>query len=258
MSGKSPEWVNLMLDAVDPRKPAVSAALEKMTKRARGIATRRTQQLGQPDAHALRVANLAAETARRLDFSGQELEVVVEGALLHDLGKTLVPRGILEQCRPLTRAEYVTVMQHPVWGAALVKGFVSESVLLAIRHHHEWWNGKGYPQKLRGREIPFEARIVSIADVFDALTHQRRYKVALSVGRADEFIAAGRGTQFDPDLVDLFLSPPVRAEIKEAQRAQRATVRAARGSTRNEPRRHAGNRRDMPEVSFRWRATKGD
>jgi putative nucleotidyltransferase with HDIG domain len=218
MSGKSPEWVNLMLDAVDPRKPAVSAALEKMTKRARGIATRRTQQLGQPDAHALRVANLAAETARRLDFSGQELEVVVEGALLHDLGKTLVPRGILEQCRPLTRAEYVTVMQHPVWGAALVKGFVSESVLLAIRHHHEWWNGKGYPARLAADKIPIEARIVGIADAFVAMREERPYRPPRSQDVAIGELHQGAGTQFDPQLVDPLIesivmdtSPPLRA-----------------------------------------------
>jgi HD-GYP domain-containing protein (c-di-GMP phosphodiesterase class II) len=100
---------------------------------------------------------------------------------------------------------------------------------------------------------------VAIADVFDALTHRRRYKAALPAGRAEDFIAAGRGTQFDPDLTDLFLSPPVQEEIAAAQRAQAARpgVRP-RGGARSDPRKQAGPRRDTPEINFRWRATKGD
>jgi HD-GYP domain-containing protein (c-di-GMP phosphodiesterase class II) len=100
---------------------------------------------------------------------------------------------------------------------------------------------------------------VAIADVFDALTHRRRYKAALPADRAEDFIAAGRGAQFDPDLTDLFLSPPVQEEIVAAQRAQAARpgVRP-RGGARSDPRKQAGPRRDTPEINFRWRATKGD
>ena len=205
MSGKSPEWVNLMLDASDPRKLTIPAALEEMTKRARAIATRRTQQLGLPDAHALRVAVLASEVSRRLGFGKDELDVVVEGALLHDVGKTRMPRGILEQCRPLTRAEYAVVMQHPVWGAAMVKGCVSEGALLAIRHHHEWWNGKGYPKRLTAGDIPIEARIVGIADAFVAMREERPYRPPFSRQEAVGELENGAGTQFDPQLVDPLL-----------------------------------------------------
>ena len=217
MTAKYPEWVNLMLDAVDPPTLTVPAALEKMTKRARAIATRRTRQLGQPDAHALRVATLAAEVARRLGFCKHEIDTVVEGALLHDLGKTRVPRAILDQNRPLTEDEYATVMQHPVWGAALVDGFVAEGALLAIRHHHEWWNGKGYPAHLAADEIPIEARIVGIADAFAAMREERPYRPARTRQAAVGQLQQGAGSQFDPQLVDPLIEsvvakdcPPLR------------------------------------------------
>jgi putative nucleotidyltransferase with HDIG domain len=217
MTGKSPEWVNLMLDAVDPPALAVPAALEKMTKRARAIATKRTRHLGQPDAHALRVATLAAEIARRLGFCRHEIDTVVEGALLHDLGKTRVPRAILDQNRPLTEEEYATVMKHPVWGAALVDGFVADGALLAIRHHHEWWNGNGYPAQLAGHDIPIEARIVGIADAFAAMREERPYRPARSRQAAVGELQQGAGTQFDPQLVDPLIAgvvaedcPPLR------------------------------------------------
>jgi putative nucleotidyltransferase with HDIG domain len=201
-----------MLDAVDPRRPTVSAALEKMTKRARAVAIKRTQQLGQPDAHAVRVATLGAEIAQRIGFCAHEIETVVEGGLLHDVGKTRVPQAILDQRRPLTRSEYVTVMQHPVWGAALVKGHVSERVLLAIRHHHEWWNGTGYPTGLVAHDIPIEARIVGIADAFVAMREERPYRPPRSTQDAVGALRQGAGTQFDAHLVD----PLIESIVAEA------------------------------------------
>ena len=201
MTAKSPEWVNLMLD-VDPPEASLTAVIEKLTKQARSIALKRTHQLGQPDAHALRVATLAAATARRRGFGRDDMDILVEGALLHDLGKARVPQAILEQCRPLTRAEYVTVMQHPVWGAELVKGHVSERTLLTIRHHHEWWNGNGYPARLVAHDIPIEARIVGIADAFVAMREVRAYRPPRPVPAAVNELHQGAGTQFDPDLVD--------------------------------------------------------
>lgn len=203
MSEKSPEWVNLMLDAGSP--DTLAAAVERLTKQARVLATKRTKQLGLPDAHAFRVASLAAEIAHRLGFSRSDIETVVEGALLHDLGKTSVPDAILNQPRPLTSAEYAWVMQHPVWGAALVEGFVAERALLAIRHHHEWWNGTGYPAKLAAHDIPIEARIVGIADAFVAMREVRPYRPALSQQTAVAELRQGAGKQFDPELVDALI-----------------------------------------------------
>lgn len=200
MTGKSPEWVNLMLD--DPPEVTLPATLEKLTKKTRAIASKRTRQLGQPDAHALRVAGLAAEIAYRLGFSLADIEVVVEGALLHDLGKTRVPPSILDQPRQLTSAEYARVMQHPVWGAEMVEGFVPDGALMAIRHHHEWWNGSGYPAKLAAEDIPIEARIVGIADAFAAMREARPYRPARTPQVAIGEIRKGSGKQFDPELVE--------------------------------------------------------
>jgi putative nucleotidyltransferase with HDIG domain len=212
MSAISPEWVNLMLDAVDPPTLTVPAALERMTKRARAVATKRTRNLGIPDAHALRVAGLAADVARRLGFSHRELDAVVEGALLHDLGKTRVPQTILDQRRPLTQDEYATVMQHPAWGAELVDGYVADGALLAIRHHHEWWDGNGYPARLAAHEIPIEARIVGIADAFAAMREERPYRQARSRQAAVGELQNGAGTQFDPHLVEPLIASLVAGD----------------------------------------------
>ena len=213
-------------------------------------------------AHVRRVAITSVVLARAADWDEVRQHRVERVALFHDIGKINgalfdVMRGTVG----LTAAERRLIATHTDRGAEVVAPLASfyPELPSAVRAHHEWWNGKGYPRGLRGTAIPFEARIVAIADVFDALTHRRRYKAALPVGRADQLIAAGRGTQFDPDLTDLFLSPPVQEEIAAAQaaRAARPGVRL-RGGARSDPRKQAGPRRDTPEIAFRWRATKGD
>jgi HD-GYP domain-containing protein (c-di-GMP phosphodiesterase class II) len=213
-------------------------------------------------AHVRRVAITAVVLARAADWDEVRQHRVERVALFHDIGK--INGALFDVMRGtagLTLAERRLIATHADRGAEVVGPLASfyPELPAAVRAHHEWWNGKGYPRGLRGTAIPFEARIVTIADVFDALTHRRRYKAALPVRRADEFIAAGRGTQFDPDLTDLFLSPPVQEEIADAQAAHavRPGVRP-RGGARSDPRRQAGPRRDTPEVAFRWRATKGD
>jgi HD-GYP domain-containing protein (c-di-GMP phosphodiesterase class II) len=213
-------------------------------------------------AHVRRVAAYAVILSRAADEPESSQRRVERVGLFHDIGKINgalfdVMRGLAG----LTKAERRLIATHTDRGAEVVGPLASfyPELPAGVRSHHEWWNGRGYPQGLRGTEIPLEARIVSIVDVFDALTHQRRYKGAFTVGKAYDFIAAGRGTQFDPDLTDLFLSPPVRAEIKEAQRAQRAKPKPPPSDgTRSDPRRQAGHRRDMPEIAFRWRAAKAD
>ena len=111
-------------------------------------------------------------------------------------------------------------MQHPMWGAALVEGFVPDGALMAIRHHHEWWNGTGYPARLAAHDIPIEARIVGIADAFAAMREARPYRPALSRQSAVGELQQGAGTQFDPQLVD----PLIESLVSEDSRARHLVV----------------------------------
>lgn len=213
-------------------------------------------------AHVRRVAICAVILARAADGDDARQCRVQRVALFHDIGKingALCDVLRLTEC--LSASERRLIATHADRGAEVLAPLASfyPELPVAVRAHHEWWNGRGYPRRLRGTAIPFEARVVALADVFDALTHQRSYKAALSVARAEELISAGRGTQFDPDLTDLFLSPPVQEEIAAAKLARHARPRARpRGGARSDPRRQAGPRADTPEISFRWCATKGD
>jgi HD-GYP domain-containing protein (c-di-GMP phosphodiesterase class II) len=213
-------------------------------------------------AHVRRVAITSVVLARAADWDEVRQHRVERVALFHDIGK--INGALFDVMRGsvgLTTAERRLIATHADRGAEVVAPLASfyPELPVAVRAHHEWWNGKGYPRGLRGTAIPFEARIVAIADVFDALTHRRRYKAAFPAGRAEELIAAGRGTQFDPDLTDLFLSPPVQEEIEAAQCAQASKLGVhCRGGERSNRRKQAGPRRDTPEIAFRWRATKGD
>jgi response regulator RpfG family c-di-GMP phosphodiesterase len=114
----------------------------------------------------------------------------------------------------------------------------------AVLSHHERWDGKGYPRGLRGSRIPLEARIVTIADTFDAVTHARRYRAGSSIEHAIQVLAEGRGTQFDPDLVDLTLLPPVLDAIARI----RISPRDSRIGRRQR------KRERVPDVNFRWRS----
>jgi HD-GYP domain-containing protein (c-di-GMP phosphodiesterase class II) len=212
-------------------------------------------------AHVRRVAITSVVLARAADCDAVRQHRVERVALFHDIGK--INGALFDVMRGtagLTAAERRLIATHADRGAEVVAPLASfyPELPAAVRAHHEWWNGTGYPRGLRGSAIPFEARIVAIADVFDAITHRRRYKAAFPVGRAEELIATGRGTQFDPDLTDLFLWPPVRQEIARAQREQAARPGVPpRGGARSDPRRQAGPRRSTPEIEFRWRATEG-
>jgi HD-GYP domain-containing protein (c-di-GMP phosphodiesterase class II) len=213
-------------------------------------------------AHVRRVAAYAVILARAADEDETSQRRVERVGLFHDIGK--INGALFDVMRGstgLTVEERRLIATHADRGAEVVQplGAFYPELPAGVRAHHEWWNGHGYPRRLRGDAIPFEARVVSIVDVFDALTHRRRYKHAFPMARADEVIAAGRGTQFDPDLTDLFLSPPVQDEIKALRRTQRAAGgKSPRGSTRSVRSRDITPRRDMPEIAFRWRAMKAD
>ncbi len=157
--------------------------------------------------HSLRVTAYADHLAARLRVSGAEREALRRGALLHDLGKIGVPDAILRKPGPLTEAEWEQMRRHPEMGAQLLAdiGFLS-SAIPVVRHHHERWDGKGYPDGLAGTSIPLAARIFAVADTLDAMTSDRPYRPARSLAEARAEITRVRGSQFDPAVVEAFLA----------------------------------------------------
>ncbi|WP_243292868.1 HD-GYP domain-containing protein [Bacillus sp. FJAT-47783] len=156
--------------------------------------------------HSERVAKyasiLAAETNQ---FSKEELKSFNYACLLHDVGKINIPDCILLKPSRLTDEEYEIIKIHPVVGAEVVKGVEGlTGVIDVILYHHERWDGKGYPEQLKGEEIPLLARITAIADAFDAMTSSRSYRKALPLKEAYSRVIEGKGTQFDPELVNIF------------------------------------------------------
>lgn len=156
--------------------------------------------------HCQRVGEYAVALARRLDFSDEALQELRYGGWLHDCGKIGVPERILNFNGPLTEEDFLVVKNHPNWGADVARqAGLAPRIVNVILHHHERFDGGGYPAQRVGEEIPLEARIVSVADVFDALTTDRPYRKGLSHREALEILADLAGTALDPRLVTLFL-----------------------------------------------------
>ena len=156
--------------------------------------------------HSEDVLAYALETARALGLDARTQHVVEIAALLHDVGKIGVPDSILRKPGLLTDEEFGAVRQHPMMGAVIVgavPGF--EDTLDAVRHHHERWDGRGYPWGLRGEETPLLARLLSVADAYSAMTTDRPYRKGMEPGKALRILQEGAGTQWDPACVAAFL-----------------------------------------------------
>jgi diguanylate cyclase (GGDEF)-like protein/PAS domain S-box-containing protein/putative nucleotidyltransferase with HDIG domain len=174
--------------------------------------------------HPERVSEGAAALAEEIGLSPKRVKGIRIAGILHDIGKITISEGILNKPGKLTRAEFATIKEHPIVGATLVsqvRGF--EQLIPAIRHHHERLDGAGYPDGLAGEEIPLEARILSVVDVFDALTHERSYRNALSREEAIGELERGPGTQFDPAVLKAFLALVERGGEEPAAPAQAAS-----------------------------------
>jgi putative two-component system response regulator len=159
--------------------------------------------------HAHRVAALATRIAWRLGWREAERDLLERATPYHDLGKLGVPARLLARPGPLEAHEFAIVKEHTVLGAAvLMRGdsAVMQAASVIALEHHERWNGSGYPRGASGAAISPMARVVAVADVFDALTRDRPYKGAWSVPQALAYVAAQAGEQFDPSVVDAFLS----------------------------------------------------
>ncbi len=156
--------------------------------------------------HSRRVAVYSQRLARYLGWTRKEARDLALAALVHDLGKTWIGNDILNKSEALSTEERRKMERHPIIGARILIGcdvhpFYVETVL----HHHESWNGNGYPVGRKGEEIPLSARILAIADVYDVLTSQRPYKPASTMQQARERLIAGTETNFDPVLVQAFV-----------------------------------------------------
>jgi putative nucleotidyltransferase with HDIG domain len=155
--------------------------------------------------HTVRVTHLAMEVARELGWTGQQIEWLEIGALLHDIGKVGVADIILRKPAQLTDQEYTEMKRHPIVGVKMLEGVAAlRPVMPYILYHQERFDGKGYPFGLAKTEIPIEGRLLAVVDTFDAMTSDRPYRKGLSEERALDEIWRNRGTQFDPDIVDAF------------------------------------------------------
>jgi putative nucleotidyltransferase with HDIG domain len=198
--------------------------------------------------HVRRVAAYALVIADAAGVTGRQRNAVERVALFHDIGKIHEALfDIVHDASGLTPTERREIATHPRRGAEVLAPLAAFYPELpnGVLSHHERWDGRGYPRRLRGEQIPLAARIVSIADTFDALTHSRRYRRGKGLGEAVQVIAAARGKQFDPALVDLFLLPPVLERLAQTHVEQHRPAREGRRDGQREP---------VPDVSFRWRS----
>ena len=206
----------------------------------------------QTGAHVRRVATYALIIADALGVDDEERRTIELAALFHDIGKVHEALfDIIHDHRRVTAGERRAIATHPQRGAEVLAPIANFHPRLAeaVLAHHERWDGSGYPRGVRGRTIPFASRVVALADTFDAVTHRRRYRHGRTAQEAAAIILGGRGTQFDPELVDLMLFPPVYHRLTRAHR---------RWSRRGRPLRNRRDSRpvdDAPMVRIRWRST---
>lgn len=196
--------------------------------------------------HVRRVAAYSLIIAEYAGLDERRSHAVERVALFHDIGKIHEALfDIVHDDDRLSAADRRAIDTHPRRGAevlAPLEAFYPE-LAAGVLSHHERWDGSGYPRRLKGKRIPLEARIVTIADTFDAVLHSRRYQKGRGIDNALEVIREGRGTQFDPELVDLVLLPPVIERLAREHLASRRS--RSRRPRAKEP---------APDVRFRWRS----
>ena len=156
--------------------------------------------------HVENTVHYATEISRKLDLDNDEIELIKQAAMLHDLGKIGINDKILLKKGKLTKKEFEEIKKHPQIAADILRPIqFFHSLIPFILYHHERWDGKGYPCNLKGDEIPLGARVIAIADVYQALTSDRPYRKAYTKPEAVKILTAGSGTQFDPRIVEVFL-----------------------------------------------------
>ena len=165
---------------------------------------------GSTGIHVDRVGEYSFRMARELGLAPEECDMILLAARIHDIGKIRVPDTILKKPGKLTREEFAVIKRHPVEGMKIIETCKNDPILIYARDivltHHEKYDGSGYPFGLKGKGIPLRGRIVAVADVFDAITSERVYKSAWPLEKALTYMKEQRERQFDPEVVDAFLS----------------------------------------------------
>jgi putative nucleotidyltransferase with HDIG domain len=157
------------------------------------------------EGHSQAVSRLAAQIAMQMRLSEAEIEEILLAGIVHDIGKIHVPEPLLLKPAPLTAEEYEIVKSHAAWGAKILEPLKETGIECIVRHHHERYDGQGYPDKLKGEQIPLGARIIAVANAFDAMVSAIPYRKARTPEEALGELRRCRGTQFDPMVVDAFL-----------------------------------------------------
>lgn len=159
--------------------------------------------------HGRRVARYTRLIAEAMGLPVAEVDSISEAALLHDLGKIGIPDNILAKPERLTTDEFAVVQKHPATGAEILRSIPPlHHHAMAVRHHHERYDGSGYPDGLRGTNIPLAARIIAVADAFDAMSSNRSYRRGISADRTLNEIAQVAGSHFDPEIIDTITRKP--------------------------------------------------
>ncbi len=193
----------------------LASEVERKTREVEGLTLHVVQTLADAidakdtytNGHSGRVAAYAREIAKRAGYTEKQQSQIYMMGLLHDVGKIGVPDAVINKPAKLTDEEWEYIKNHPVMGARILKN-IPEMPMLSIgaRWHHEKYDGSGYPDGLKGTDIPEEARIIAIADAYDAMTSRRSYRAILPQGIVREELENGRGVQFDPGFADIMLA----------------------------------------------------